>query len=70
MSLTQSALFANQKINEAIVFLLAAAGALEPPAVESMDSALLRLKNLGAVDADNELTPLGRHLAALPVDVR
>lgn len=46
------------------------AGALEPPADENVDSALLRLKNLGALDADNELTPLGRHLAALPVDVR
>ncbi|XP_069688827.1 putative ATP-dependent RNA helicase DHX57 [Periplaneta americana] len=45
-------------------------GTLEPPPVESVDSALLRLKDVGALDSDNELTPLGRHLAALPVDVR
>jgi len=43
---------------------------LEPPPDECVDSALLRLKDVGALDADNELTPLGRHLAALPVDVR
>ncbi|GFG32216.1 hypothetical protein Cfor_02033 [Coptotermes formosanus] len=46
------------------------AGTLEPPPVESVDSALLRLKNVGAVDANSDLTPLGQHLAALPVDVR
>jgi HrpA-like RNA helicase len=68
--LTQSALLSNQEINEIDVFRLAAASTLEPPADESVDSALLRLKNVGALDADNELTPLGRHLAALPVDVR
>lgn len=46
------------------------AGTLEPPPAENVDSALVRLKDVGALDADNELTPLGRHLAALPVDVR
>jgi ATP-dependent RNA helicase DHX57 len=43
---------------------------LEPPANKSVDFALLRLKDVGALDADNELTPLGGHLAALPLDVR
>ncbi|XP_067011833.2 putative ATP-dependent RNA helicase DHX57 isoform X2 [Anabrus simplex] len=43
---------------------------LEPPPCESIDSALVRLKDVGALDLENQLTPLGRHLAALPVDVR
>ncbi|XP_033606244.1 putative ATP-dependent RNA helicase DHX57 isoform X2 [Cryptotermes secundus] len=46
------------------------AGTLEPPADKNVDCALLCLKDVGALDADNELTPLGRHLATLPVDVR
>ncbi|KAJ9592058.1 hypothetical protein L9F63_001397, partial [Diploptera punctata] len=45
------------------------AGTLEPPPPENIDSALLRLKDVGALNVENELTPLGRHLAALPVDV-
>lgn len=43
---------------------------LEPPSIESIDSALKRLRDIGALDEDNDLTPLGKHLAALPVDVR
>ncbi|XP_063228702.1 putative ATP-dependent RNA helicase DHX57 isoform X2 [Bacillus rossius redtenbacheri] len=43
---------------------------IEPPPESAVDSALARLKNVGALNIDKELTPLGRHLAALPVDVR
>lgn len=43
---------------------------LEPPPSDSIDSALQRLKDVGAMDLQNNLTALGRHLAALPVDVR
>ena len=43
---------------------------IEPPQVEAMDSAIVRLKGVGALDAQCDLTPLGYHLASLPVDVR
>ncbi|XP_061172560.1 putative ATP-dependent RNA helicase DHX57 [Saccostrea echinata] len=42
----------------------------EPPSEESIMAALKRLQDLGALDEDNELTPLGYHLGSLPVDVR
>jgi len=44
--------------------------ALEPPKVESIDAAVSALKRLGALDERENLTPLGQHLAQLPVDVR
>lgn len=43
---------------------------LEPPLEENVDSALTRLQNVGALDKELNLTPLGLHLASLPVDVR
>ncbi|XP_046383493.1 putative ATP-dependent RNA helicase DHX57 [Ischnura elegans] len=43
---------------------------LEPPLEESINNAMMRLQDIGALDEVNELTPLGQHLAALPVDVR
>ncbi|XP_068572950.1 putative ATP-dependent RNA helicase DHX57 [Cebidichthys violaceus] len=43
---------------------------IEPPALESLDAAKQRLRDLGALTADEKLTPLGYHLACLPVDVR
>ncbi|XP_068442891.1 putative ATP-dependent RNA helicase DHX57 [Clinocottus analis] len=43
---------------------------IEPPAMESLDAAKQRLQDLGALTADEKLTPLGYHLACLPVDVR
>uniref|UniRef100_H3DMF3 Putative ATP-dependent RNA helicase DHX57 n=1 Tax=Tetraodon nigroviridis TaxID=99883 RepID=H3DMF3_TETNG len=43
---------------------------VEPPAVESLDAAKQRLRDLGALTAEEKLTPLGYHLACLPVDVR
>eukprot|EP00057_Strongylocentrotus_purpuratus_P028270 XP_011682744.1 PREDICTED: putative ATP-dependent RNA helicase DHX57 [Strongylocentrotus purpuratus] len=43
---------------------------LEPPKNENIDDAIQRLQDLGAVTLDQDLTPLGYHLASLPVDVR
>lgn len=43
---------------------------IEPPALGSLDAAKQRLQDLGALTADELLTPLGYHLACLPVDVR
>ncbi|CAB3221246.1 unnamed protein product [Arctia plantaginis] len=43
---------------------------IEPPTVQNIEGALSRLQDVGAVDKAQALTALGRHLAALPVDVR
>ncbi|XP_019623182.1 PREDICTED: putative ATP-dependent RNA helicase DHX57 isoform X1 [Branchiostoma belcheri] len=43
---------------------------LEPPDRTSIETAIVRLQDLGALNRDQELTPLGYHLAQLPVDVR
>ncbi|KAF5184522.1 Dexh-box atp-dependent rna helicase dexh7 protein [Thalictrum thalictroides] len=43
--------------------------AIEPPHEEAMTSALSMLYEVGAIEGDEELTPLGYHLAKLPVDV-
>lgn len=43
---------------------------VEPPATDSLNAAKQRLRDLGALTADEKLTPLGYHLACLPVDVR
>ncbi|KAK9676403.1 hypothetical protein RND81_11G074700 [Saponaria officinalis] len=43
--------------------------ALEVPKDEAIISAVTSLKEVGAVDVNEELTPLGRHLAKLPVDL-
>ncbi|KAL5787272.1 hypothetical protein ACOSP7_004221 [Xanthoceras sorbifolium] len=43
--------------------------ALEPPKEEAMTSAISLLYEVGAIEGDEELTPLGYHLAKLPVDV-
>ncbi|KAJ0012415.1 hypothetical protein NQD34_016749 [Periophthalmus magnuspinnatus] len=43
---------------------------IEPPVMGSLDAAKQRLQDLGALTADERLTPLGYHLACLPVDVR
>lgn len=43
---------------------------IEPPDAEAMNSAIARLKGVGALDTESNLTPLGYHLAGLPVDVR
>lgn len=43
---------------------------MEPPTDTNILTAIERLRDVGALDHENELTPLGRHLAALPVDVK
>ncbi|KFQ68294.1 Putative ATP-dependent RNA helicase DHX57, partial [Phaethon lepturus] len=43
---------------------------IEPPRTESLQTSKLRLQDLGALTPDEKLTPLGYHLASLPVDVR
>jgi len=43
---------------------------LEPPTEDSIMGAVTRLQDVGALDDDQQLTPLGHHLSALPVDVR
>ncbi|XP_022136497.1 DExH-box ATP-dependent RNA helicase DExH7, chloroplastic isoform X2 [Momordica charantia] len=43
--------------------------ALEPPREEAMASAISLLYEVGALEGNEELTPLGQHLAKLPVDV-
>ncbi|XP_017085625.1 putative ATP-dependent RNA helicase DHX57 [Drosophila eugracilis] len=43
---------------------------LEAPTEDSVLGALTRLRDVGALDSEDQLTPLGHHLAALPVDVR
>lgn len=44
--------------------------ALEPPPEAAVASALRSLQELNAVDEVDNLTPLGRHLAELPVDAK
>ena len=43
---------------------------VEPPTAESIRASVCRLEQLGALDPEQQLTPLGYHLAQLPVDVR
>ncbi|KAM7478823.1 hypothetical protein LguiA_027036 [Lonicera macranthoides] len=43
--------------------------ALEQPREEAINSAIALLYEVGAIEGDEELTPLGYHLAKLPVDV-
>ncbi|XP_051033816.1 putative ATP-dependent RNA helicase DHX57 isoform X2 [Phodopus roborovskii] len=43
---------------------------IEPPHIDSLHASKVRLRDLGALTPDEKLTPLGYHLASLPVDVR
>ncbi|KAF0286786.1 putative ATP-dependent RNA helicase DHX57 [Amphibalanus amphitrite] len=43
---------------------------LESPEAGSISAAVRRLQELGALDHQGQMTPLGYHVAALPVDVR
>ncbi|XP_016074425.1 PREDICTED: putative ATP-dependent RNA helicase DHX57 isoform X1 [Miniopterus natalensis] len=43
---------------------------IEPPHIDSLRASKIRLRDLGALTLDEKLTPLGYHLASLPVDVR
>ncbi|GAB6031229.1 hypothetical protein CHUAL_009042 [Chamberlinius hualienensis] len=42
---------------------------IEPPSSDSLEEALASLKGLGAINDEEELTPLGRMLSNLPVDI-
>uniref|UniRef100_A0A7I4CTE9 RNA helicase n=1 Tax=Physcomitrium patens TaxID=3218 RepID=A0A7I4CTE9_PHYPA len=44
--------------------------ALEPPQADAVTSAVSTLREVGAINEEEEITALGHHLAALPVDVR
>jgi HrpA-like RNA helicase len=44
--------------------------AIEPPEASSISNAITSLEELDALDKLQFLTPLGYHLAQLPVDVR
>ncbi|KAG6849981.1 hypothetical protein H0H93_002983 [Arthromyces matolae] len=44
--------------------------AIEPPKVVAMERAWSTLQQLGAIDEAGHLTPLGRHMSALPIDLR
>ena len=48
--------------------------ALSPPTISSMDKALQTLIDVGAIRAENgfksKLTALGKHLSAMPLDLR
>ncbi|KAK1171604.1 putative ATP-dependent RNA helicase DHX57 isoform X1 [Acipenser oxyrinchus oxyrinchus] len=57
-------MFANQPLESVFSNLI------EPPAPNSVEAAKQRLQDLGALTPDEKLTPLGYHLASLPVDVR
>mmetsp|Transcript_34742 Transcript_34742/g.64848 ORF Transcript_34742/g.64848 Transcript_34742/m.64848 type:complete len:1105 (-) Transcript_34742:639-3953(-) len=43
---------------------------LDPPAPTGVTAALQHLRSLGALDEKNGLTPLGSHLASMPVDAQ
>lgn len=43
---------------------------LEPPTSDNITNAIKRLQDVGAFNSEYTLTPLGHHLAALPVNVR
>jgi Helicase associated domain (HA2) len=46
------------------------ANTLNPPSSEAVDKALEHLRLIGAINEAEELTPLGQHLAKLPVGAR
>ncbi|XP_023930893.1 ATP-dependent RNA helicase A [Lingula anatina] len=46
------------------------AKAVEPPPIDAVIEAEALLKEMGALDRNNELTPLGRILAKLPIEPR
>ncbi|KAK9819858.1 hypothetical protein WJX72_003380 [[Myrmecia] bisecta] len=43
---------------------------LQPPPDKSVGAAIVQLQELGAISSQEQLTPLGHHLALLPVDAR
>lgn len=55
---------AKKRVNEVLQKLI------EPPELQNITNSLARLRGVGALDENEALTPLGYHLASLPVDVR
>lgn len=45
-------------------------GTIEPPSPENVSNAIAMLKSIGALNANEEITDLGRFALKLPVDVR
>ncbi|KAF5352726.1 hypothetical protein D9756_005876 [Leucocoprinus leucothites] len=43
---------------------------IDPPNPDTIERAWFNLQELGAIDSSNKLTPLGKHIAMLPLDVR
>eukprot|EP00210_Caulerpa_lentillifera_P002836 g2710.t1 len=43
-------------------------GAMNPPSPQTIQNAILQLRAIGAINQKQELTPLGRHLAHIPVE--
>ena len=46
------------------------ARALQPPSADAVEESCRSLRLAGALDAADALTPLGAHLARMPLDVR
>lgn len=44
--------------------------AIDPPSLSAMNTAWTTLQEIGAVDSDNKLTALGKHISMLPLDIR
>ncbi|TFK41870.1 P-loop containing nucleoside triphosphate hydrolase protein [Crucibulum laeve] len=44
--------------------------AIDPPKVAAMEKAWSVLQEIGAIDEAGKLTPLGKHISTLPVDIR
>lgn len=44
--------------------------AVDPPSAQAIENAVSALVELSAIDEEEDLTPLGFHLAKLPVDAR
>ncbi|KAL4226527.1 ATP-dependent DNA/RNA helicase dhx36 [Mactra antiquata] len=42
--------------------------AMEPPSMEALNAAIVNLQRLNALDKDENLLPLGKHLARMPLD--
>lgn len=46
------------------------AGMIDPPKAENISAALHMLQSINATDKEEHITPLGHHLASIPVDLR
>ena len=43
---------------------------LDPPSSTAIDDAVQRLIEIGAINDQLELTPLGQHLSFVPIEIR